>query len=257
MISIDKYITQPIHLVLSGGGVKGVGLIAVLSFLRERNIEIASISGASSGALVGALFGSGRTTEEMLEFFRQAPLFRYTWLTPRKAGLFDSQKYRSILAEGVVERFEDLSIPLVLSITNLELGRPQYVSKGDLYTPLLASCSVPAVFSPVPVDGQWCVDGGVMDNFPIDPVDAPRERILGSYLSNPAPKDQSQLNSILKITQHSNSLLVHAANRYKFSQTSHTVMLPLDSFGLFDSKKVDEIYESSMRYLEDSYSQDG
>ncbi len=236
-------------IVLSGGGVKGVAHIAFIETLVKKRIAFNKISGSSSGALVGALYAAGHSSEEILSFFRQTPLFRVTWVSPTKPGIFDSEKYISIFEKFLPSTFEELELPLVIAATNLNQGRIEYFSEGDLYKPLLASCAVPLFFSPVDIDGQMYADGGIMDNFPVVPLQSTCDKIFGSYLTQPAEKNKKDLNSALKITNHANALLMQAANQYKILQTDATIIFELDRYGIFDTKRIDQIYESAKMYL--------
>jgi len=244
---IDK--KQPINLVLSGGGVKGVAHIALLEFLEENNISIQAISGSSAGALVGALYCSGLSPREILQFFKTTPIFRYTWLNPAKAGIFDSNKYESVIKKFVKQRFEDLDIPLTITATNIEKGEPVYFQEGNLIPPLLASCATPAVFSPVMIAGELYSDGGVMDNFPIDPFLDSELSLLGSYVCKPNHRKQKDLNSILKVTNHTYSLLLYAANQFKFMATDMTVVFPLGKYGVFETKNIPQIYSEAKAHI--------
>ena len=129
MQSIEEFICKVEHLdhpekgvnlVLSGGGVKGVAHIAVLEFFIEREIPIKAISGSSAGALVGALYCSGMSPGDILEYFKSTPIFRYTWLNPIKAGIFDSAKYAQVIQKYVENTFEGLRIPIIIAATNIE-----------------------------------------------------------------------------------------------------------------------------------------
>lgn len=129
---------EGINLVLSGGGVKGVAHLTLLEYLEELGVTINAISGSSAGALVGALYCSGLSTKEILAFFKTTPIFRYTWLNQRKAGIFDSEKYAVILVNKIKHQFEDLHIPLTITATNIEKNKAVYFEKGDIVRPLLA-----------------------------------------------------------------------------------------------------------------------
>ncbi len=242
-------VQEGIHLVLSGGGVKGVAHLALIEYLEKCRIPIRAISGSSAGALVGALYCSGMATKDILSFFKSTPIFKYTWLNPVKAGIFDSEKYVSILEENVKYRFEDLRIPLTIAATNIERNEVVYFDHGELTHPLLASCAVPAVFSPVKIKGELYSDGGIMDNFPILPFLDQDVPIIGSYTSSPSPKTAKELNSILKVSNHANSLLLYSANVTKFNSTTSTVIFPLGDYSAFDTNNIDKIYQKAQEFI--------
>lgn len=249
LLQLDRKV--PINLILSGGGVKGVAHVALLELLEENGININAISGSSAGALVGALYASGKEPAEILSFFKTTPIFKYSWLNPAKPGLFDSSKYTKIISGYVGRDFQDLRFPLHIAATDIERGSATYFNEGNLIAPLLASCSVPAVFSPVLINDCLYADGGVTDNFPVRPFIGDGEHpLVGSYLCLPSLKKKQELSSILKMTARSNSLLLHSANEYKFSMVDNTIFFPLGEFGTFDTKKIDEIYNKSIEYLQ-------
>ena len=247
--------TESVNLVLSGGGTKGIAHIAVLDLLHEHGIKINAIAGSSAGALVASLFASGNSTQKILEFFRSTPLFRYTWLNFTKAGIFDSNKYEATLHHTISKNFEDLDIPIYVSATNIEEGKVEYFHQGELHFPVIASCAIPAIFSPVEINGTLYADGGIMDNFPITPFIEDDVPIIGSYVCRPASKSKKDLNSILKISNHSNSLLLFAGNRHKFDATAHTFIFPLGNYGPFDTKKIDEIHQKAQDHIRESQNQ--
>lgn len=242
----------PVNLVLSGGGVKGVAHIALIERLEEHGIKIKAISGSSAGALVGVLYAAGYAPPEILEFFKITPIFKYTWLNPLKAGIFDSAKYEAIFEQLVPENFELLEIPLFVTSVNIEKGTVVYFNQGSLIKPILASCAVPAVFTPVTINDELFSDGGVMDNFPIKPFLNSNDPIIGSYVACPRKKQKDELNTILKVSQHSNSLLLHAANKYKFEKIDLTIKFPLGNYSTYDTKKIDAIYLNAVKFLDES-----
>ena len=240
-----------VNVVLSGGGSKGIAHLALLDLLIHHNININSIAGSSSGALVASLFASGNSISDILEFFRSTPLFKYTWLNFTKAGIFDSSKYEQTLDGTISKTFEELQIPIHLAATNIEKGEIEYFNKGELHFPVIASCAVPAIFSPVEINGTLYSDGGIMDNFPIAPILHEEIPIIGSYVCKPTLKSKKELSSILKITNHSNSLLLYAGNEYKFQDTDYTLIFPLGDYGTFDTKKTDEMYNLAQEYVKE------
>ena len=87
--------TKSIGLVLSGGGSKGLAHAGVIKYLEEKNIKPTQMAGTSAGSIVGALYAWGKTPEEILEFFKSIYLFHWKHLTFKKAGLIDSESFRS------------------------------------------------------------------------------------------------------------------------------------------------------------------
>lgn len=236
-------------LVLAGGGVKSVAHVALFQQLESLNISIETISGASAGALIGAMYASGLSHADILDFFKNTSLFKPSLLAGRRPGIFHTDKYLKIIQDLLPPTFEDLDIPLIVAAVNMQKGCVEYFDHGDLYKPLLASVAVPLIFSPVEIGEYMYADAGIMNNFPIEPVQDKCTQIIGSFLSTPQELSKKELNNALKMSNRANSLLIHAANQYKLDKTDCTIEFPLAHFGLFDTKKVDEIYITAREYL--------
>lgn len=198
-------------LVLSGGGVKGMAHIGLLKALEQRGINPSQISGVSAGALVGGLYANGATIEGMLHFFKETPLLKYNFVTLNRPGLFDTDKYLPLFEDFFkVQRFEDLHKRLVVVATNLLKGEPVYFEKGELFGPLLASAALPPVFLPVTIEGQLYADGGIMNNFPAEPLVGACDVIIGCYATSMKKIGRGQLKDSLEISQRANLLMLHA-----------------------------------------------
>ena len=84
---------KSIGLVLSGGGVRGMAHIGLIKALREHQIEANVVAGTSIGALVGALYANDNSVEDMLKFFKETPLFQYSFFCHQQTGLY---RYRTV-----------------------------------------------------------------------------------------------------------------------------------------------------------------
>lgn len=243
---------RKVNLVLSGGAMKGIAHVALLDKLKDLSIMPACISGSSSGALVAALYSAGLSGKEIIEFFKTTPLFKMNYMMIGKPGLFDSGRYIEILGKYLPKNFEELKVPINIAATNLGKNRVTYFKSGELLLPLIASCALPPIYSPVLINDEWYADGGIIDNFPISPFLQKDKYIIGSYVSTPSIRNNKDLNSTIKISNRATSLLIHAANAYKFNYSNYTIDYPLGSFSSFDANVVDEIFRVASKYLDDS-----
>lgn len=239
----------PVNVVLSGGGKKGVAHIAFLQKLEELGIKIHSISACSAGSLVGGMYASGMSFSEILGFFLETPLFKYSYVNTKQTGIFNTEKYRTHLVSHIKSNFESLNIPLFITTTNLEENCSCYFHSGDLILPVLASCCVPAVFNPIKINNQLHCDGGVMDNFPIFPVVDNGFPIIGSYLGNLNLKQSEELSSIMQVSRHSAELVFHAKEMDKINKTQYSAIFPLQEFSGLDMKNAFPIYQKACRFL--------
>lgn len=237
--------TNGINLVLGGGALKGVAHVPLLDFLEQEKIQIKAISGTSAGALIGALYASGRTPAEILDFFLEHPLFRYEWMTPFSNGMFNSMKYKSYFDGKMEQSFEALSIPLHVCATDMMKGRSVYFSEGELWHKILASCAVPGIFRPVEVDGVLYSDGAVMDNFPIHPFLNAELPMVGSFLRSPGSVTENQLSNKRKVLKRTIYLQRQALEHQKLEIPDVCIIHKLNDFSAFKKKDAIKMYELS------------
>jgi NTE family protein len=236
-------------LVLSGGGARGIAHIGVIDALRSRGIEPDCIAGSSSGAIIGALAAAGHSTEVMLEFFRKASPFRLSVVTVRKAGILDTAKVVASFREYFPDDcFEALKIRLFLTATDIVNARLKIFESGPLIPAILASCSMPMVFTPTEIDGRWYVDGGVINNFPIEPLRGRCDVVLGHYASPLRRVRKQDLGGVLAVSERALEVGMHVASQQKFHECDVMLKCPeLNQYGLFDTRHHREIFEAGRR----------
>lgn len=162
---------QALGLVLSGGGARGFAHLGVIKALREANFEIDAVGGTSMGAVIGAGLAADWSTEEMIEVFRRAfydtnPLS--DWTLPL-ISLVSGHKQSKLLQDSFGSRdIEDLILPYFCVSANLTHGNAVVHRSGPLWYWLRASTSIPGIVPPLMHRGEVYVDGGVINNFPVD-----------------------------------------------------------------------------------------
>jgi len=235
-----------VGIVLSGGGSRGLAHIGVLEALRANGIEPGCVSGTSAGALVGALYAAGHTAAETFEFFVTKSPFRPSKLTFRKAGFFDTDKVVEDLRPFFPEdSFEALVKRLFVTATDLVRGRLEVFSSGAVVRPVVASCSVPLIFTPTPVDGCPFVDGGIISNFPVDPLLGLCDVILGVYASPLPASDPAGLSSSFAVAQRALEIGMFHNSRRSFHKCD-LVLSPAElagepTFALKQSRSLVEV----------------
>ncbi len=241
---------QPINLVLSGGAIKGVAHLPLLEYLEERSIPIAAISGSSAGAVVGVMYASGMKPKDILNFFVEHPLFRYSWIRPGKGGIFNTLKYTSHFEGYIKPTFEELKIPVHICSTNLSKAKPVYFSEGEIMNKMVASCAVPGIYSSVEIDNDIYADGGVMDNYPIAPFEETTLPIVGSFVRLPKKLERKELSTTRKIVKRSVFLQRYALEIPKFEKTHLSILHDLNHFSAFKQKDTQPIYDfTKQRYF--------
>jgi len=171
-------------LVLSGGGARGFAHLGVIQALNEAGIFPDVISGTSAGALVGVLYADGHSPQEILKMMNVGSRLDFMRPAMPREGLLQINGILKILKTCLnAKTFEELKIPLFVTATDLNNGRAVYFSKGDLFCPVIASASIPVLFQPVKIDDISYVDGGVLDNLPIRPIENKCTILIGSFVN--------------------------------------------------------------------------
>ena len=195
-----------IGVVLSGGGARGFAHLGVMQALNDAGIFPDIISGTSAGALVGVLYADGYTPEEILQIMNSSSMLHYVRPTIPREGLLQISGIEGILKDYLkASRFEELAIPLYVTATDLNNGQATYFSKGELIKPVIASASIPVLFKPVIIDDIYYVDGGVMDNLPVSPIENKCSFIIGSSV-NPTGYEKT-VTSMVQIAERSFRLI--------------------------------------------------
>ncbi|MFD1251587.1 NTE family protein RssA [Devosia equisanguinis] len=159
-----------IGLALGSGAARGWAHVGVLDALVAAGIEPDIIAGTSMGALVGGVYASGR----------HAALRDWALSADRRivASLVDVGFLGGGLVDGVriaewlgglkiAPQIEDLKLPFAAVATDLTTGREVWLRQGKLVRAIRASISMPGIFSPVDVEGEWLVDGGLVNPVPV------------------------------------------------------------------------------------------
>lgn len=266
-----------VGLVLSGGGAKGLAHIGALKVIEESGVKVDYIGGTSMGAIVGALYASGYSAHELDSIFRKTD---FTDLiqdnVPRGAKTFyekeDSERYAlslpftnfkvsfpqaisggqniyNMLVQLLfhvkdVRDFKKLPIPFLCIATNVETGEEILLDQGYLPEAIVASGTFPSLFEPSEIDGDILIDGGVVNNYPIDQVRAMgADIIIGVDVQHDLATRESLSSATEILLQINNYRTVNDMKR-KSAQTDIYIRPDIDEFSVIDFEKGNQIINS-------------
>lgn len=178
---------QPgIGLALGGGFARGIAHIGVFKVLEEENIPIRMIAGTSVGALIGAAYCSGLSTEELEKIAAQVRFKHLAKWTLSRFGFASNHRMTGFLNRVLkVRTFEELRIPLAVTATDFSTGEGVVFHSGPLIDPVRASCSYPGMFLPVTIRGRMLIDGMLSHAVPTVPLrQMGAERVLAIQLKS-------------------------------------------------------------------------
>ncbi|MEI6560153.1 MAG: patatin-like phospholipase family protein [Rhodospirillaceae bacterium] len=159
-----------IGLALGGGVARGWAHIGALRALRRYGIEPDVIAGSSVGALVGGTYLAGRlpTLEDWARKLTRLKIVSYLDLKLASGGLIGGTHLMAEMRRHIGEiKIEDLPAPFVAVTTDLVTGHEMWLRQGSLIEAMRASFSLPGVFPPVKIDGQWLIDGALVNPVPV------------------------------------------------------------------------------------------
>lgn len=268
---------KKIGLVLSGGGAKGLAHIGALKVIEEAGVKIDYIGGTSMGAIIGALYASGYTADQLDSIFRVTNFNKLIQDNlPRSAKTFyekeDSERYaltlpfdgfkvavppaysggQNIYNEMVrllyhvrnVNDFSKLPIPFVCIATDIETGKEVVFNSGYLPEVIMASGTFPSLFEPVTIDGKVLIDGGVVNNYPIDKVrDMGADIIIGVDVQH-GLADRESLLSATEILLQINNYQTVADMVEKAANTDIYIKPKIEKYTVIEFNKGDEIVKT-------------
>lgn len=173
-----------IGLTLSGGGARGFAHVGVVKALEEHNIAPNILSGTSMGAIIGALIAFGYTSSDIEKMALDRTNLRIFNVKGLKFGFSTHNYVRKTLQRLLPSTFEELKIPFFVSVTNLTTARHEVLSSGNLIEAVLASISIPLVFKPVLLNGQYYADGGLVKNLPASVIRNNCDFLIGSHVNH-------------------------------------------------------------------------
>jgi NTE family protein len=231
-----------IGIVLSGGGIRGIAHLGVLKAFINAGIKFSHISGTSAGSIAGAFYAAGIDPEEGLDIFIKTRLLRFIRPAVGALGLINIEHTADLLKEYFPDdRIESLKIPMTIAATNFSEGKLVYFTKGPLIRAIQASCCIPGIFKPIMIDDQMYVDGGILNNFPVEPLLDNCDFIIGSSCNHLKP-----VQSITHITSLMKRAGVMSINKDMEQKAAFCNVLiepkGMGEISTFDMKKAETIY---------------
>lgn len=264
-----------IALVLEGGAALGLAHIGVLQWLEEHRIPISYVAGTSMGGLVGGIYATGASPADIRTIVEGIPWddvlrdeIPFRDLSFRRKE--DAEQYPNRLEFGIkngirlpegfnsghqvglildrislpyseMKSFDDLPIPFACVGTDLVSNREHVFRDGSLGLALRATMSLPGIFTPVRVDGSVFVDGGLLDNLPVDVAkQMGADLVLAVHLQTKPLGSEESLSSFGVLGQ-SISVVVAANELRSMEKADILISVPLAEFSASDYKSNDAI----------------
>ncbi len=274
-----------IGIALSGGGAKGLAHIGVLEVLEENGIRPHVIAGTSIGSVIGAMYclnGSAQSMRErarnMIESreFKDLELGKFyteadTSLERFKREVFEkfylgsllfkkshskieaTQKmYKDLFDEAT---FEDCTVTFGCNALDIQSGDEVVFTKGLLADAVWASCAIPGIFPPFMKDEQVLVDGGVIDNIPVDVVEQLGAGVVIAVYLGSRPHYNGIPDTGFRINLRAQSFVRYFSDQKILSRADCTIKPQTRDFHWADFMSLDELVEAGRRAAEENLDQ--
>lgn len=263
-------------LVLSGGGSKGLAHIGVLRVLEEIGVPVDMVAGTSMGSIVGGLYSAGYSPDQMekiikeidwMDAFSSEPsrrLLRYDnkddyarhlfeigmkdGALALPAGVLTDYKLMALLTSlslpvSHIKNFDELPIPFRTVATDIVNGDKVVISEGRLDQAMRASMSIPGAFPPYELNGRQLVDGGVVENLPVQTIlDMGADVVIAVNVSSPL-RTRDQLNNFLALLDQTMSIQMVKSTERQITLADLVITPKVQRYGMFDFDRADELID--------------
>jgi NTE family protein len=253
-----------IALVLGGGGLKGFAHIGVFRALKELGIEPTVIAGTSIGALIGAAYARGMPPQEMADRARalkRRDLFRVNRMgilleRQHSPAIYLEEPLRQVVESVVTEkRFNQLKRTLLVNTVDIERGSQVVwglpgLRDVSVVDAVYASCALPGFYPPGKIDGRFCVDGGVMDNLPVNIAGLGMDAVIAvdTGSSDLEPDKDIATAGFASIYMRAATTMMHALQLAPFATWTRPPMIlirpKVNHIGWFSFAHTDELIEA-------------
>jgi NTE family protein len=274
------YNKKKVALALSGGGARGLSQIGVLKSLEENNIVPDMIVGTSIGAIVGGLYSSGYSTDELDSItksidwksklsFSEKYQREFLFLEQKKTldkGLFtvslDGLKpvLPTSLSSGnqitqilnvlllnakfrPLKNFYDLKIPFIAVATNLDNGKRVMLDSGNITESIKASFTFPLLYSPTEINGSELVDGGLTANIPVEPAKKLGADFVIAINSTSPLKSFEELKDPINTADQIISITMEQINEKQLAQADVVITPDIGNHSSTDFSHIDNMVD--------------
>jgi NTE family protein len=262
-----------IGVALGGGGVRGLAHISVLEALDQLGLRPSVMAGTSMGAIIGALYASGISGQELKERVERHIILKddtwqdviekranlLKWVNVFSAdfsskGLLKAQGFFKYLFSEIQEnRFEDLEIPLVVIAADYWTAEEVVFETGDLLPAVQASMAVPGVFAPVSIAGRVLVDGGVVNLVPYDRIMDRADLTIAVNVARTRPQNTAEIPNAIESVLGAFDIMQSAAlaEKMKYRKPDIYVRPEIPDVRMLDVGKIEEVFTQTAQAVEE------
>lgn len=232
-----------LSLALSGGAARGAFHVGVIAALEKHNIAIAAVSGTSIGAVIAAGVGSGTSAFDMIRLFKSKAFRKVFCFNYFYKGVFRINEQAAILREiAPIDRLEKMHIPTFLTCVDVHSGEIVRFCQGDTIKLAMASSALVPIFRPIRYENYLLIDGGFMDNLPVEPLLAFDYPLISVNLF--PSSGSTKKRGLLSTWKRAMFLSIFASSKLQIHQSDVCISSPeLNHFGMFTFSELMRCFE--------------
>ena len=238
-----KLFNTTIGLALCGGAAKGVAHIGVLKALEDADIEVDYIAGTSVGAMIAALYAFKVDVDAIGSRARRLTMSKVTSFKLNKTGFFSTESLRELMLEYVGDvAIEDATIPLSIVATDINSGEEIVLTSGSVVDAVCASAAIPGIYIPVEINGRTLVDGGLVQNVPIEALQTAGAGVtIASHLNSVS--HYQEISHVLDVMRNAFEIAVSQHTQDQLKEADLLISMDLSDFSLRDNtERYDELF---------------
>lgn len=234
---------RKIGLALGGGGVLGAAHIGVLKAVEEMELPIHAIAGTSIGAFIAAFYAFGKNWQEIESIATDLNWLDASEISLSQFGILSNEKLGDIIIEHFGEvSFDQAEVPLAMVATDIYSGDKVVLKEGDVARAVMASTCVPGIFNPVEMNDMLLVDGGIVENVPISPLqEMGAEYFIAVALGSGSTRDRPE--NIIDVVLRAFYFTLESATKMRIKDANLLIKPDLGSASLINTDQTQDLIE--------------
>jgi len=239
---------RKIGLALGGGAVLGAAHIGVLRALEEFDISIHCVAGTSIGAFVSTFFAFNKHWTEIKEITLDLNWLDISAISLSKMGLLSNEKLGELITEHIGDvNFAQADIPIAMISTDISNGEKIILKEGKVADAVMASTCIPGIFIPLEIGNKLLVDGGIVENVPITPLQEMGADFIIAVDLN-AEYSHKRPEGIVEVLLNTFDFTIMTATKLQTEEADVLIKPDLSSFNMVDPNQTADLIEKG--YLE-------
>lgn len=238
---------KELGIAFGGGGARACAQCGAVQALREYGVKPDIVSGTSAGAIMAVLYSAGLSSQQLVDLFEGLDFFKDI-VTPEvpRGGMFSSAPLLALLRSILpYKNLEDLPVTTYVVASDLEKGCVKIFKEGEIAPRVVASCSIPIIFTPIKIDGAHYVDGGVFQNLPVPAIREECRKVISFSLLH--LEDEKYHDNLISVANRSFNMILASNELADMRLSDLDVKLDTSGCNAYDLSKLEILFKRGYR----------